>query len=194
LLAGAELGAVVEVHAVGDVGEVTGDSGLLHLLEELVFAVEAAVGVVALVVGVFELVGAENLDGDVVIGDEGEGSGEFGAREGGGVGDDGLHVVAEGLVGGVGEVGGVGAAGVGDQDAAELLQSCVELRGFGGKVHELYCRAGWTTLVFGGTGSALISASSGLAGRSDSERSGALLSRRSLPSKVRLIFGDLEAR
>jgi hypothetical protein len=77
-----------------------------------------------------------------VIGGEGEGGGEFGAGEGGGVGDDRLHVVAEGLVGGVGEEGGVGAAGVGDQDAAELLQGFVELRGFGGEVHWIHCRSG----------------------------------------------------
>ena len=132
LLAGAELGPVVEVHAVGDVGEVAGGPGLLHLLEELVFAVEAAMGVVALVVGIFKLVGAEDLDGDVVVGGEGEGGGEFGAGERGGVGDDGLHVFAESLMGGVGEIGGVCAAGVGDEDAAELLQGLVELRGFGG--------------------------------------------------------------
>ncbi len=83
LLAGAELGAVVEVHAVGDVSEAAGCAALLHLGEELVFAVEAAVGVVALVVGVVELVGVEDLDGDVVVGGEGEGGGEFGAGEGG---------------------------------------------------------------------------------------------------------------
>ena len=34
-------------------------------------------------------------------------------------------------MGGVGEVGRVGAAGVGDQDAAQLLQRGLELRGFG---------------------------------------------------------------
>src|ERR1700710_1420693 len=118
LLAGAEFAAVVEVHAVGYVGEAGCGAGLFHLGEELVFAVEAAVGVVALVVGAFELVGLEDLRGDVVLGGEGEGGGEFGAGEGGGVGDDGLHFFAEGLVRGVGEVGGVGAAGVGDQDAA----------------------------------------------------------------------------
>ena len=48
---------------------------LLHLGEELVFAVEAALGVVALVVGVFELGGLEDVDGDGVFGGEGEGGG-----------------------------------------------------------------------------------------------------------------------
>ena len=36
---------------------------------------------------------------------------------------------------GVGEVGGVGAAGVGDEDAAQILQGGLEERGFGGEVH-----------------------------------------------------------
>ncbi len=57
LLAGTEFAAVVEVHAVGDVGEASRCSLGFHLGEELVFAVEAAVGVVALVVGAFEFVG-----------------------------------------------------------------------------------------------------------------------------------------
>ena len=58
-----------------------GGAGSLHLGEELVFAVEAALGVVALVVGAFEFVGLEDLDGDVVVGGKGEGGGEFGAGE-----------------------------------------------------------------------------------------------------------------
>ena len=110
MLAGTEVSTVVEVHAVGDVSEAALGAEVLHLGEELVFAVEAALGVVALVVGVFELGGLEDVGGDGVLGCEGEGGGEFGAGEGWGVGDDGEHFVAEGLVGGVSEVGGVGAA------------------------------------------------------------------------------------
>ncbi len=79
LLAGAEGGdvggAVVEVHAIGDVGEVPGAAKALHNREELVLAVEAAVGVVALVVGVGELFGLEDLGGNAVVGGEGQGGG-----------------------------------------------------------------------------------------------------------------------
>ena len=82
LLAGAELAAVVEVHAVGNVGE----TGLLaagfHAGEELVLAVETALGVVALVVGVVEFGGEEGFGGNVVLGGEGEGGGQLGAGEG----------------------------------------------------------------------------------------------------------------
>ena len=65
------------------------------------------------------------------------GGGEFGAGEGGGVGDDGEHVFAEGLMGGVGEVGGVGAAGVGDEEGAEIFESGLEEGGFLGQIHLL---------------------------------------------------------
>ena len=84
---------------------------------------EAASGIVALVVGVVELVGLQDLHGNFVLGGEGERGGEFSAGKRGGVGDDGEHFLAEGLMRDVGEVSGVGAAGVGDQDAAQLLQS-----------------------------------------------------------------------
>jgi len=93
---------------------------------------EAASFVVALVVGIVELVGVEDLSGDVVVGCEGQSGDEFSAREGRGVGDDGLHVGADGEVRGVGEIGGVGSAGVRDQNTAEVLQRGVEFGGFGG--------------------------------------------------------------
>ena len=141
LLAGAEGcyrgGAVVEVHAVGEVEEASGCAGSASIwVKSSSLAVEAALGVVALVVGVVQLFGVEDLEGDVVLGGEGEGGGEFGAGEGGGVGDDGEHVVAEGLVGGVGEVGGVGASGVGDHDAAEVAEGALKKSGFFGQVHD----------------------------------------------------------
>ncbi|HMH15578.1 MAG TPA: hypothetical protein VK578_20930, partial [Edaphobacter sp.] len=75
LLAGAEVATVVEVHAEGDVTEVTGGALGFHLGEELVFAVEAALGVVALVVGIFELGGLKDVGGNRVLGGEGEGGG-----------------------------------------------------------------------------------------------------------------------
>ena len=123
-------GLVVEVHAVGEVGEVAGGAGLLHVGEELVLAVEAALAVVADVVGAVQLSGLEDLGGDVVLGGEGEGGGEFGSGQGGRVSDDGEHLIAEGLVGGIGEVGGVGAAGVGDEHGAEVAKGLVEQRAF----------------------------------------------------------------
>ena len=70
-----EVSVVVEVSAVGYVREVESGAGLFHLGEEFVFAVEAAVRVVALVVGALEFVGLEDLRGDVVFGGEGKGGG-----------------------------------------------------------------------------------------------------------------------
>ena len=60
--------------------------------------------------------------GMLCCGGEGEGGGELRAGQGGGVGDDGEHVVAERLVRGIGEIGGVGSAGVGDEHAAEVRE------------------------------------------------------------------------
>ena len=93
--------------------------------------------------------------GDAVRGGEGEGGGELRAGQGGGVGDDGEHAVAEGLVRGIGEEGGVGAAGVGDEQRAEVREGLVEERGFGGEVHDDDCslmrgrahEAGWGRVV-----------------------------------------------
>jgi hypothetical protein len=135
LLTRTKLGAVVEVHAICNVSETARGALDFHLGEELVFAVEAALGVVALVVRAVKLVGVKDVDGDVAVGRKGEGSGKFGAREGRGVGNDGLHVVAESKVGGISEVGGVGAAGVRDQNTAEVLQCGVEFGGFGCYIH-----------------------------------------------------------
>ena len=75
LLAGAKFAVVVEVSAIGEVGEASFCAGFFHLGEEFVFAVEAAAGVVALIVGVVELVGVEDLEWDVAFGGEGEGGG-----------------------------------------------------------------------------------------------------------------------
>ncbi len=135
LLAGAEFALVVEVHAVGDGGEAEGSAFGFHLGEEFVFAMEAALGVVAGVIRVGEFGGLEDLEGDVVLFGKGDRSGEFFAGEGGGVGDAGEHLGAEGLMGGVGEESGVGAAGVGDEDGAEVLEGLVEEGGFLVEVH-----------------------------------------------------------
>ncbi len=115
LLAGAELGAVVEVHPVGEMRETELQARGFHLGEELILAVEAAILVVAGVVGIFQLAGLQDVDRDVVFGCEGECGGEFTARQGRRVGDDGEHAVAEDSVRDVGEICGVGAAGVGDE-------------------------------------------------------------------------------
>ncbi len=140
LLAGAELAAVVKVHAVGDVGEASGAPESLHLGEELVFAVEAASGIVAGVVGVRELVGLQDFERDVLLLGKGQGGGELFARQGGGIGDDGEHARAKRLVGGKGEKGGVCAARVGDQDRAEVEEGLMQQDGFLLEIHEADCR------------------------------------------------------
>jgi hypothetical protein len=73
LLSGAELAAIVQIHTVGDVMEVADGALGLHLSEELIFAVKAALRVVALVVGVGEFRGRKDVGGNTVLGGKGEG-------------------------------------------------------------------------------------------------------------------------
>ena len=114
-LAGAVVAAVVEVHAVGEMREAEALARGFHLGEEFVLAVEAAVGVVAGVVGRFELAGVEDVCGDRVSDGKGKCFRKLFPRERGRVGDDGDHAVAEHFVRDIGEECGVGTAGVGDQ-------------------------------------------------------------------------------
>ena len=94
-LAGTEVAAVVEVHAIGEVGEAELEARGFHLGEELVLAMEAAVAVVANVVWVVEFAGLQDVSRDAVFGGEVERRGQFPAGQGGRVGDDGEHAVAE---------------------------------------------------------------------------------------------------
>ena len=94
--------------------------------EELVLAVEAAGGVVAGVVLTGELGGSDGDEGDRLRGGEGDGLAEMAARKRGGVRDDGDHAAAEDGMRGVREVCGIDAAGVGNDDAFELLKAAME--------------------------------------------------------------------
>jgi hypothetical protein len=125
-LTGAEVAGVVGVAAVGDGGEAELRAELLHGGEELVLAVEAALAVVAEVVGAGHLLGLQDVERDAVGFGEGDGGGELFAGQAGGVGQDGKHVLAEDLVGFVGEIGGVHAAGVGDEEALMPAKVFVE--------------------------------------------------------------------
>ena len=141
LLAGAEVTAVVEVHAVGNVRETSLLATGFHAGEELVFAVETALGVVALVVGVVEFGGEKGFGGDAVLGGEGEGGGELGAGEGRGVCDDREHARAQREVRGVREESRIRAAGVGDEERVERAERLVQQGGFFRQLH-------WMILAF----------------------------------------------
>ena len=61
-LAGAEVACVVGVHTVSDGGEAELRAESAHYVEELVFAMEAAVEVVAGVFGTVEFFGGDNVE------------------------------------------------------------------------------------------------------------------------------------
>ena len=94
----------------------------LHDGEELVFAVEAAVGVVAGVLGRGRVLRWHDVERHAERSGKGAGLVEVAAGEAGGVGEDGDHAVAEDAVRGGGQKGGVDAAGVGHHEAAQLSE------------------------------------------------------------------------
>jgi len=71
LLAGPELTAVVEVHSVGEVRKAEFEPCGLHLGKELVLTVEAALGVVADVVGLIQLACLQDVRGNAMLRGEG---------------------------------------------------------------------------------------------------------------------------
>lgn len=131
-LAGAVVAAVIGVHAVGDLVETEFRAELLHGFEELGFAVEAAVGVVALVLGLGELFGLDDAQRNAVVFGEGFGLLHVAAGEAGRIGKDGEHAVAEDVVCRGGEKGRIHSAGVGDHDAAEGAKAVFEGMQLGG--------------------------------------------------------------
>ncbi len=113
-LAGPEVARIVGIHSVGDVGEAELRAERSHDGEQLIFAVEAAVGVVALVFGAIEFAGCDDAQGHA----EGRGEGlrllEIAAREAGRIGEHGEHAVAQDAMGGCGEKGGIDASRIRD--------------------------------------------------------------------------------
>jgi hypothetical protein len=124
--AGAEVAFVVEIHAIRDGVEAARGAESFHDGEEFVFAVEAALAVVAGIFWAVEFGGRDDFEGDSVFSGKGDGVGEMGAGQAGGVGDYCQHVGAEFAVRDPGEIGGVHAAGVGDEDAAKVAQGSAE--------------------------------------------------------------------
>lgn len=121
-LAGAVIAEVVDVDAVDDVIEAAIGSDIVHDAEEFILAVEAAVGVVRDVSGVFEFAGRDHLVEDAVSDGEIDGIALMGIGDGGGIGRDGDGIVAEGFFSGPGEIGRIGATGISDEDALHIAE------------------------------------------------------------------------
>src|SRR5579862_575905 len=117
-LSGAEVALIVEVEAVGYRVESARGTEVFHHREEFVFALEAALSVVALVFRAVEFGGGDDLDRDSLLVGESNRVREMSAGEAGGVSDDREHVVPEYFVSDPSQVGGVDAAGVGHENAA----------------------------------------------------------------------------
>ena len=142
VLAGTIIGQIVGIHPVYHVLVTARAAHLLETREQLVLAVEAAVGIVAGVVGILELGGADVLVHQAESLDERLGVALVGFGKRGRVGGDGDGIGTEHVVGGPGQVGRIGAAGEGDNHAAHGAQIgeepllFFEQAGGGGEINE----------------------------------------------------------
>ena len=118
LLAGAEVALIVQVHTVGDRVEPARGAKVFHDCEEFVFAVKAALAVIAGIFGTIEFRSGDDFERNSLLVGEGDGVGQVRAGQAGGIGDHRQHVVAESAMSGPGEIGGIDTAGIGDQHAA----------------------------------------------------------------------------
>ena len=127
VLAGTIIAQIVRVHPVDDVLVTARAAHLLQTREQLVLAVEAAVGIVAGVIGIVELGGPDVLVHDAESLDERLGVALVGFGKRGRVGGDGDGVGTEHAVGGPGQVGRIGAARESHNHAAHAPQIGEEL-------------------------------------------------------------------
>ena len=131
-LTGAVVATVVGVHAVGDVRKAELSAEILHAFEKFGLAVEAAIGIIALVLGIFEFFGLDDAQGNAVRLCKGLGLLHVAAGETWRVGEDGEHAVAEDAVGYGGQEGRIDSARVGNHQRAERAQAIfkrVQFRG-----------------------------------------------------------------
>ena len=122
-LARAVIRAVVGIHAKGDARKSQLSAQRFHGGEKRVLAVEAAVGVVALVVGALQFAGLDNAQRNLLLARKGLGLFQVSPRQTGRVGQHGQHTAAQNAMRRGRQVRGVHAAGVGHHQAAQLSQA-----------------------------------------------------------------------
>ena len=127
LLAGAEVALIVKVHAVSDGVEAACGAEFFHHRKKLVFALKAALAIVARIFGAVEFGGGDDFDRNALLVGKGNGIVQLSASQAGRVGDHRQHVCAKSAVGGPGEIRGIHAAGIGDEQSAERSQLCLQL-------------------------------------------------------------------
>src|SRR5262249_22199058 len=98
----------------------------LHAFEELRLAMEAAIGVVALVLGLVEFVSLDNAERNSLLFGKGLRLFHVAAGKAGRVGEDSEHAAAEDTVGHGSKERGIDSTGVGTDEAAERAQPLFE--------------------------------------------------------------------
>src|ERR1700722_6512497 len=117
-LSGPEISLIVEVDAVDDRVEPTRGAEILHHREKFIFAVEAALAVIASILGTIQFGSRDYLKRNLFFVRESYSVCQLRARKAGRIGDDRQHIFAQNLMCGPGQVGGIDAAGVSDEDAS----------------------------------------------------------------------------
>jgi len=115
--------------------------GGLHLCEELILAVEAALRIVANVVRLFELAGVQDVGGDCVLRCKRQRGGEFFAGQRSGIRDDGQHAVTQCLMRNIGQIGGVRSTRVSHQQRPQRAKRLLQQREFFFQFHPFDSKA-----------------------------------------------------
>src|SRR4051794_8012482 len=94
-LSGPEFVLIIEIHAIGNLVEAASSTQIFHHSEKLIFAVKAALPVVAGIFGPLELRRGNDFDRKSLLLGERQRVSELSAREAGRIGDHGQHISAE---------------------------------------------------------------------------------------------------
>ena len=125
-LAGAKIPAIVEVHPVGEMTKAQPRARFLHLREQLVLAVKAALQVVLHVVRILHLGGRNDLQRKTVALGEGYGVRKMRTRKRGRIGQHRDHLQPRNLPCRPRQKSGVHPARIGDEDAPQFGQPLVK--------------------------------------------------------------------
>ena len=127
-LARTEIPLIVDIDAICDGMEAPGGAQILHQGEELIFAEEAALRVIANILRATEFRSCDHLQGNRLLLGEGDRVGKLRSRQTRRVGDDCQHIFWQRLMGCPRQVGRIHASGIGDKQAScsaqAILQQC----------------------------------------------------------------------
>lgn len=121
-LAGTKIAGVIGIHAIGEVCESELDAQRFHADEELILAVKAAIGVVALILRAVQLLGGNDVQGDLLRESKVPGLMQIAPGKAGRIGQHGEHFVAQNAMGRGSQKCRINAAGIGNHEPFQRAQ------------------------------------------------------------------------